>query len=175
MYTENELITKAQLVLEKLSKGVNPLTGESIDSNNFILDPKLQRCFKFVIERLDNARPAPNEFNITDQQKQQIDITEETIGFSKFASKVNQFIDTDVSKKVSSARLLSGLKKMGVLGDKISSKGGRITITTPQSEDYGFITIHVTQETREYDQVVATKKGQQYIIDNLEKIINYES
>lgn len=175
MYSEIELINRAQEILKEIAQGVNPLTKEKIEESNFVNNPKMIRCFMFCAEMLDRAKaPVKNtntQFIITAKQKENINIPYDTIGFSNFAKIVNENIDQFISKKASAHKIILSLKNLGILGEVINENNKKVTITLPNSADYGFITVHKSFEEREYDQVMANRQGQKYLIDNLEMLM----
>lgn len=175
MNTEIELITKAQEILKEIARGINPLTKEKIEMDNFVNNPKMIRCFMFCAEMLEKAKlPTKNtntQFIITDAQKEKINIEFDKVGLSVFVRRVNEVIDESISKRVSQPRITQSLKTLGILGESINEKGNKATITIPISADYGFETKRVISGDREYNQVVANRQGQKYLIDNLEMLM----
>lgn len=175
MHKDIELVTRAQEILREIARGINPLTKEKIEESNFVNNPKMIRCFMFCAEQLEKAKVLPKNTNphfiITPQQKANIKIDSETIGFAQFAKLVNEVIDESVSKKASAHTIIQSLKTLGVLGEFINSRNRKETTVLANSADYGFITVHRELNGREFDQVVANKKGQRYLIDNIEMLM----
>lgn len=175
MNSEVELINKAQEILKEIARGINPFTKEKIEESNFVNNPKMIRCFMFCAEMLDRAKvPAKNtntQFIITAEQKENIKIPYETIGFTNFTKIVNENIDQFISKKASAHKIILSLKNLGILGEITNDNNKKVTITLSNSAEYGFVTIHKNFEGREYDQVMANRQGQQYLIDNLEMLM----
>lgn len=175
MNSELELISKAQEILKEMAQGINPFTKERIEETNFLNDPKMIRCLAFCADMLDRAKVPVNntntEFIITKEQKESIHIPYDTIGFTNFSRIVNEIIDQFISKKASAHKIILSLKNLGIIGELINEKGKKTTITLPNSADYGFVTVHKSFNGREYDQVMANRQGQRYLIDNLEMLM----
>lgn len=175
MNSQVELITKAQEILREIAQGINPFTKEAIEESNFVNNPKMIRCFIFCADMLDRAKVPPKntntDFIITKEQKEKILIPSDTIGFTQFTNIVNENIDQFISKKASPHKIIVSLKNLGILGEIVNDNNKKVTITLPNSEEYGFITVHKTFNGNEYDQVMANRKGQKYLIDNLEMLM----
>ena len=151
MYRDIELIIRAQQILREIAQGINPLTGETIEENNFVNNPKMIRCFTFVADALERAKkPEKNlntQFIITKEQKEAIDIPFETIGISKFTQAVNKEINQSISKKAHSKKIFDSLKTLGILGETVNRDGRKTTIVIPNSANYGFESIRgITNE-----------------------------
>jgi len=175
MHEELELINKAQEILREIARGVNPFTKERIEETNFVMNPKMIRCFMFCADQLEKAKKPPvntnTQFIITKEQKNRIHIDYDTIGFTQFCKIVNNVIDQSISKRAHQNRITASLRTLGILGEERDYRGNIRTITIPSSAEYGFITVHKKVEDREYDQVMANRKGQKYLIDNLEMLM----
>ncbi|MFA7057237.1 MAG: hypothetical protein WC155_06730 [Candidatus Cloacimonadales bacterium] len=179
MYTDLELVKRAQQILREIAQGINPLTGEVIEETNFVNNPKMIRCFTFVADALERVNtPAKNyntQFIITQEQKAQIELPFDTIGISKFAQAVNKVIDESISRRASANMLFNSLKTLGILGEAIDNAGRKSTITIPNSANFGFETERRVYNNQEYDQVVANRQGQKYLLDNLEMLMGESS
>ena len=46
--TEIEIIARAQMYLEKLANGVNPLTNEEVAENDVVNNVRISRCLYYV-------------------------------------------------------------------------------------------------------------------------------
>ncbi len=55
MSDDSERIEKSIVILQKIAKGINPVTGEPINDESFLNDPRIIRCFFFVTEILKNV------------------------------------------------------------------------------------------------------------------------
>lgn len=174
MNNEIELIARAQEILKEISQGINPLTKKKIEGDNFVNNPKMIRCFMFCADMLERAKVKPKNTNtiflITKEQKEQINISFDTVGLKLFVRCVNEVIDESISRRASQAKITNSLKTLGILGERVTD-GHKSTITIPTSADYGFETKRVVFGEKKYDQVVANRKGQKYLIDNLEMLM----
>ena len=53
--TELDMIRRAQMYMEKLSHGINPLDGTPVAAGDLIRNGRMSRCFAFVAEVLDKV------------------------------------------------------------------------------------------------------------------------
>jgi len=175
MHQDIELIIRAQQILREIAQGINPFTGETIEESNFVKNPKMIRCFNFVADVLERTKSTVRNLNtqfiITKAQKEEIDIPFETIGITKFIQAVNQVINQSISKRASSKKIFDSLKTLGILGETVDRDGRKTTIVIPNSANYGFESVRRVSNDIEYEQVVANRKGQKYLIDNLEMLM----
>jgi hypothetical protein len=183
MYVDVEKMEKAKIVLAKIAKGVNPVTGEMIDKESFLNDSKMVRCFNFTTEVLDKVMNEINynknrskfeRFIITPEQKSRVVLPEGKIGVSEFAKCINSHIDINHSKKLTGVELNKGLKKLGVLSEVNTGDGKTRTVVTPNSIKYGFETEKRSYNGVEYDKVVINENGKKYLLENIEKIMEIE-
>ncbi len=182
MISEFEKISKAKLVLEKVARGIDPLTGEEITEESFLHDPRISRCFTFVAEVLENVLNGVyseraskiEQFVITPEQKASVVLTEGKIGLTEFTKCINECINLNFSKKLTNVELGKRLKKMGILGEVIGEKGKTRTVTNENSAAYGFETITRSFEEHEYQMVVINEQGKRYLMDHLEEIMSLE-
>lgn len=179
MVNDCEKLDKAKMVLQKIAKGIDPLTGELIKEESFLNDPRIIRCFYYVTEILDNVRNGtynrgPNKcahFIITPEQKSKVEFPESKIGVNEFSRCINMCLDINISKKLSGMELNKRLKKLGVLSESETSDGKTRTVTNETSAGYGFEMEKKMFNGNEYEMVVINDKGKKYLLDNIETIM----
>lgn len=164
-----------------MASGENPLNGEPIEDGSFLHDPRIIRCLYFVQEVLAMAADGHfksntkknTEFVITYEEKVKVQFPQGNIGVNEFARCVNMVIDLDKSKRLSGVEINKQLKKMGILGEDALADGKTRTILTNISKDYGIESERRSYNGNEYEMVVFTDEGKKYLLDNIEKIMNY--
>ncbi|MFZ5944905.1 MAG: hypothetical protein ACOYVD_12390 [Bacillota bacterium] len=180
MAAEKDKILKAKEILLKIASGTNPVNGEQIQEESFLHDPRIIRCFYFVAEILDKsargeyAVQKPPIFTITQEEKEKIKLPEGKIGINEFAKCVNNVLDLSRSKKLTGVVLNKQLKKMGILGEEILPDGKTKTVLNSHSPEYG-----IESETREfngnlYEKIVFNEKGKNFLLNNLESIMEIQ-
>ena len=179
MQNEFDRIEKAKAVLEKIARGIDPLTGEPIGENTFLNDARIIRCFYFVGEILDNVLNGVyssrgsklQDFSITPEQKNMVRFTPGKIGVNEFSMNINECIDLSRSKKLTGVELNRRLKKMGLLGEVDTGDGKKRTTLSDESLKYGFETERRSYNGVEYEMVVINDYGKRYLLDNIEAIM----
>lgn len=179
MQDEFDRIDKAKVVLEKIARGVDPLTGDPVGEDSFLNDARIVRCFYFAGEILDNvlngvysSRSSKSQgFFITPEQKERIRFTSGKIGVNEFSKNINECIDLSRSKKLTGVELNRRLKKMGVLGDADAGGGKKRTALSDESAKYGFEMERRSYNGVEYEMVVINDDGKRYLLDNIETIM----
>lgn len=177
MHSEIEKIENSIVVLEKIAKGVDPLTGEIIGENSFLNDPQMIRCFYFIADMLRNVSKGvysnhkATDFVITGEQKKRVEFPQGKIGVNEFSRRVNECLDLYYSKKLTGVELNRRLKKMGILSEEKADDGKTRTVINDSSVFYGFEMEKREYNGRTYDAVVINDKGKKYLLDNLEGIM----
>lgn len=182
MSLDIEKIKKARIVLDKMANGINPIDGSKIEQESFLDDPRIIRCLFYVNEILqmviDGSLADKNldrkklPFVITEEEKQQVEFPEGSIGVNAFSQCINKVINPHRSKKLSGMELNRQLKKMGILAEEVDEQGKKKTILPPESMKYGIHTELVNYNGNEYEKVVFNSKGVHFLLENLEKIMS---
>ena len=181
MNLEKEKLLKAGEVLNKIANGFNPLTGEAILQESFLQDPRIVRCLfytKDILQKIAETGfqtgPRPSNFSITAEEKSRVELPPGKIGINQFAHCINQVIDVNRSIKLTGVELNKRLKKMGILAQLPVEKGKTRTTVNTQSQDYGIELEKRSFQGNEYEMVLFTEKGKQFLMDNLEMIMKAE-
>lgn len=116
-----QIIQRAKSYMEMLSNGVDPISGEVVENDSTLRQERLQKCFSFVSEILEEiiktngiVTMSDNEsthgytivkkkavFSIDLQQKKSIQITNNPIIPSAFVKNVNSVVNTEIMEKLS--------------------------------------------------------------------------
>jgi hypothetical protein len=182
MDLEKEKIKKAGEIINKMANGINPINGTPIDADCFLQDPRIIRCLFFVQQVLNDAveRPAnvalgkPAKFIITDEEKSNVRFPEGNIGVNQFARCINSVIDLNRSKKITGVEINKQLKKMGILSEELLPDGKKRAIVNNDSYKYGIVTEKRNYNGNEYDMVCFNETGKKFLLDELEKILEWE-
>ena len=177
--TEKEKLEKAIQVINALSEGIDYYTGEILDDNNILNNPKYIRLFKYIEDVLKykvnlnkSASSKKVDFSITKEQIDQIQIPNETLSISKVCAYINEYVNLNDMKGLTGQGLNQALSKMGVIeSTKVADKIYWF-VTDEYKEDYGIV-------TREYENAKGIKfvslnyepKAQKFILDNLLELI----
>lgn len=181
MSLEKEKIVKASEILNKIANGINPVNGEPIGNDCFLQDPRMIRCLFFVQQVLNEAaerpasiyKPAPAKFIISAEEKSRVRFPEENIGINQFAKCINAVIDVNVSRKLTGVQMNNQLKKMGILSEESIGEGRKRTIANENSQQYGVVSEKRIYNGVEYDKVCFNDIGKKFLLNDLERILEY--
>jgi len=173
MVTEKQKIERAREIFNTIIQGKDPFTGELIDENSFLNNPKMIRCLCFVNEILlreisgRNTKQSKARFVITKEQLMNIQLPEQDMGVSDFVNCVNELIDLEKMKRLSTSRVNRALKERGILGEENMTDGSHPTICIEQSKEYGFYSVKARYNDHEYDKIMVNEKGKKFLLENL--------
>lgn len=183
----NELqkIARAQMYMEKLANGVNPLSDEEVGENDVINNVRISRCMfyvsdilksivdnkgKFKIEMHDRA-----PFNISAQQAEQFAFSQEHLSISEITKRFNALIDPIQVKELKLGVITNWLTEVGMLDNVIindkqrkipSDKGRAMGINTEE---------RFSKIGTPYTAVVYSIRAQRFIVDNIEAIVAFNA
>jgi hypothetical protein len=182
MYIEVERLSQTKNVLERLARGINPLTGKVVEKESFLKHVEIGKCLTIAGEVLDRliknggrfGSDKQTPFSITAAQKKAVKLPDGKIGVNEFSRCVNLCLDSEDSKKLTGVELNRRLKKLAILSEAKLSDGKTHTTVNAKSSDFGFESEHRTYKGEEYEMVVMNEIGKQYLLDNLETIMATE-
>ena len=178
---EIDKMKRAKNYLELLAVGVDPLTGELMDDNeSVLLNDRIRNCFTYVSSVLDRVIANGGEvgrkvaspkavFSITDEQKNNIEISENSIGATILTKRINEVLD-ESSKKANAVHITNWLLKEGYLVENVYGKN-KIRVASPKGEAIGIKTVErQNQNGIWYKQNLYSPDAQMLIIKNIEEI-----
>ena len=194
------IIQHAQGYMDKLSLGIDPISGTSVPEDSTLQQERLQKCFRFVSDILEelnqnngsvslseNQNAVPDSVAeptnipvpavlITPQQIQNIEVTPTPILPSAFVKKIGAALDSDTKKKVTLARINRWLLKKGYLAEtKVRTIVNKsVKIATPLSAEIGVVEhLVVDKKTGEAKpQLFFSEDAQKFILNNINNIAN---
>lgn len=186
--------------MDKLSLGIDPISGTPVPEDSTLQQERLQKCFRFVsniLEELiqnngsislsENQNAVPDSVAeptnipvpavlITPQQIQNIEVTPTPILPSAFVKKIGAALDSDAKKKVTLARINRWLLKKGYLAEtKVRTIVNKsVKIATPLSAEIGVVEhLIVDKKTGEAKpQLFFSEDAQKFILNNINNIAN---
>lgn len=149
MYSKKELID----FLSDLSNGVNPLTGELLESNNILNNVEVVRRIYSVIELLKDSKIVKEGFRILGN----IDdiVSDEPLTITKLVERINSFNSSNM-KNLSVTLVTKLLTEKGILCINDENK----KIPTLMGEEIGLYLEKRFVNNRYYDVVIYTKTVQ---------------
>ena len=182
--TELETIARAQMYLEKLANGVNPLTGTEVGESDVVNNVRISRCLfytsgilKQIVENKGKFKvemPDRKPFDITSEQLARFEYVQYGISITEFTKRINALIDTTYIKELKTKDITEWLVEAGLLTNIImNNKTRRRPI--PQGEAMGIFTEERSGQYGTYEGVFYSPKAQRFIIDNIGAIVEFSN
>ena len=178
--TELEIIARAQMYLEKLANGVNPLTGEEVGENDVVNNVRISRCLfytsgilKQIVENKGKFKvelPDRKPFAITHEQLARFEYSEYAISITEITKRINALIDTVHMNELKSKAILDWLVEAGLLMNIVVNNKTRRR-PTQQGEAIGIFAEERSGQYGTYEGVFYSPPAQRFIINNIDAII----
>ena len=189
--TELEIMERAKAYVEKLARGINPITGEEVPEGDVINHVRVSRCLFYVADVLRQvienggirAEPAGSEprpqiarrsekaaFALTLEQREQYDFGDRAATVSTIAQQLNGFIDLDAMQKLKTTSITAYLTATGLLAEEVKPDGKRAKRPTDMGRKLGISIVLAQGPNGPYNLVVYDRQAQQFILDNLDAI-----
>lgn len=186
--TELEKIAYAKSFIDQMANGINPLDGTPVPDGEIINQVRVSRCLFYVSgllqQMIDQGETAgrslpqhkehhrKTEFTLTEDARAQLCVSEIPLTVSEIAEYLNNAVDGDFVKRISTAAINRWLVAEGLLEEleidgknrkRPTSAGESIGIQTQQRQgQYGFYTI-----------LLFSIDAQKLIYDNVDAIVAY--
>ncbi len=183
--TELETIQHAKNYLDKLARGINPLTDEPVPEEELINNVRISRCFFYVSDVLRRVlenggvgsvpRAKLPPFRIGHETLKGYVFSEEPLAISRITERINALVDTTKMKKLSYSVIVRWLMEIGILEEVEIAGGAHKKVPTEQGHALGLsLERRVSQNGREYEVVVYNRAAQQFVVDNLPELLEQE-
>lgn len=179
--TELETIARAQMYLEKLAKGINPLTDENVAKNDIVNNVRISRCMFYVSnllkEIVDNKGKYKAEmsdrvpFTITPEQIKNFEFSDNPISISEITKRFNALINTLSVKELKNGVITDWLTQSGMLTEITVNNRTRKRPSSSGVSMGIIIEERVNQYGTPYEGVFYSLNAQHFIVDNIDAII----
>ena len=180
MATEKDKLLRARSIINSIIEKQNPYTNEEIVDASFLNDPRMIRCFSYIVSVLtDNIegntsaggkQKKRKSFYITEEELEKVVFPEGNIGINDFCRALNRVIDTTKLKGLNGAKLNKYLKSVGILKDIVDEEGHKRTAVKEESHKYGISTVRRNFSGVEYDQIVYSDEGKMFLLDIVKEL-----
>lgn len=191
-----QVIQRAKSYMDMLSNGIDPISGELVKNDSTFQQERLQKCFSFVSEILDEiirtngivtlpatefshgyeAVKKKSVFSLNQQQRNSIRVTNNPIIPSAFIKNINSVVDSDNMEKLSLTTINKWLLKQGYLTEsKVPTVINKnVKTVTPLSTQIGVIeqTVVDSKTGEAKTQLLFSRQAQEFILDNIESILS---
>lgn len=183
--TELERIQYARDYVDKLSHGINPLTGLHVDEHDIVNDVHIARCLSFVtgildklIEESSSAQQRRNQrrpFSITDEQRSRFEYSAQPITVSEITRRLNRAAGAgDNSPQLRYSSIIYWLVEEGLLSIKKFQSGREEKEPTASGSALGISVEERIGAEGAYNVIVYNEHAQHYIVGNIDSVIETE-
>lgn len=180
--TEMEKLAVAQMYIERLANGINPLTGQEVPDTDIINNVKIARCLFYVADVLkqvqENGGGSPSKskikkclFALGYERRKDFRYSETPISASEIARRINELIDSEIMKKISYRDIVEWLIEIELLVESTNEAGKIVRYPTCNGKTIGISIEQRNGTNRIYQVVLYNKEAQMFILDNLDAII----
>lgn len=152
--TELELLNHAKSYIDQLAKGIDPITGQTMERDITLNHVLLARCFFFVSEILekvienDGVVSSPKapvtekklKFSITDEEIAQVSVTDTLVGITDFCERITDTVGNPKMHRLSTSKVTDWLVEKGFLNVVVGVDGKNKRLPTPIAEEVGIVT-----------------------------------
>ena len=182
--TELETLERAKMYMEKLANGINPLDGSVIPDGEVVNHVRLSRCFFYVADVLrqviDNGgitppqKPGKEAFALTAEQRAAFEYSDTPITISELSKRINGLASHKNMTKLGYTVIRDWLMSLGMLEDVLNGDGKTVKRPTPRGEGIGIGLEARTGNTGPYFVVLYNRAAQQFVLDNLDAILEFD-
>ena len=181
---EKEKIEKAVFVIDKLSEGMDPYTGEVFEDEHIMNNPKVVRCLKYVEEVLKETLRTPSKkvnnkdllpFTITQEEINNIQYSEEPISITQVCKIINEAAKTEEKgmRKLTAVLVNDALAEMGVVKITNFNNKRKTVLSEDYKNGYGILEKEAIFNGVRCISIVYDKEGQKFIVEHLKELLEY--
>ena len=193
---KTQIIGHSKNYMDMLAQGVDPISKEKIEADSVVLQPRMQKCFAFVAELLDEliknngfvaltseaavryeVVEKKSAFSLSEDQIHRISVSAKPITPNTFLNNINRVVDGKRMEKLSSKSINAWLLAQGYIIETKEPTMINKTVrrTSERSSEIGIQEQEVTDaKTGEIKkQMVLTLQAQAYLLEHLEEIAAY--
>lgn len=179
--TEIEIIARAQMYLEKLANGVNPLTNEEVAENDVVNNVRISRCLFYVsgilgqITSTGGFEIKKSNFTLSPQQLANFEYSQTPLTVSEITKRLNHLVNPLQSSTLRNGIVTEWLAQSGMLSNVIFNNKTKKRVTD-SGRNIGIISEQrVNQQGTPYEAIMYDLNAQHFIVDNIEAIIALNS
>ena len=180
--TDLEIMQHAKEYLDKLAKGIDPLTGREVPEGEIINNVRISRCLFYVsdvlrqvienggiqVKTVKSSEKAPFALSFEDRARYSFGDWPATV--SVIAQRLNELVDLSSMQKLKTTSITAFLMQSGLLFEEESPNGSKNKRPTEAGKNLGITTTVRNGQNGEYTAVIYSKEAQQFILDNLDAI-----
>lgn len=151
--TQLETMQRAKQYLDKLSRGIDPITDTPLERDDPLAAARLQKCFEYVSGilgqvianggRIVSRHTGKAPFSIAEEALARVAVSETPIPIRAFTANINACIDTQAVRPLSPVTVTNWLVEEGYLKEITRAQNKRMRVASPLGQSIG-----ITSEER---------------------------
>lgn len=179
--TELETMQRAKMYMDKLAKGIDPITGRELPEDSALNNVRLGRCFFYVSEVLGQVianggviggTPKLQPFEITPEQLCKVQISQEPVRITQLIEMLSMAVDNPQMKKLSATAITNWLLAKGFLEKQTGQDGKSRRVPTQNGFRIGLCTETRQGHYGEYQAIFYNAAAQRFVLDHLPAILS---
>ncbi|MGN0578172.1 MAG: hypothetical protein ACI4J4_06095 [Ruminiclostridium sp.] len=176
--TELDKMKRAQMYVQKMAEGINPLTDEPVGDNDMINNVRISRCLYYVSDILKQVisnngivggKSGSAPFFITDEQRALLQPFEQPVFAKDIVERINEITAENRCKKFAARWITEYFVSLGMIEEGYNGKAA-----TESGKEFGIITeSRISMRGGEYAVNKYTPDAQRFILDNLDAILAF--
>lgn len=178
--TELEKIQRAKIYIDKLAKGIDPITDTHVSEFDSINNQRVSSCLSYTSEilgeiienggiRITNKRTVP--FFLTHEQRDLFNYSPEPICITEICKRINDLTDNEEMRALKYSYITSWLMSIGMLHEVKDSFNKNTKRPTKEGEALGISVDKRIVHSKTIFVVQYNIAAQMFIVDNLDAII----
>lgn len=174
--TELETMQRAKMYMDKLARGIDPISNQEMPDDSVLNNVRLVRCFFYVSDVLGQVianggaiggKPKLQAFSITREQLSKVQISQEPVRITQFVEMISAAVNDSQMKKLSTTAVTNWLLEKGFLEKQIAPDGKSIRLPTSNGMMIGLSAQTRQGQYGDYQAVFYNAEAQQFVLDNL--------
>ena len=178
--TELETMQRAKMYMDKLARGIDPITDQEMPEDSVLNQVRLARCFYYVSDVLGKvianggnvgSASKTQPFAITPEQLAMVQLSREPVTVSWLVDSLTRVVNNPDMRRLNATVITNWLLQQGFLEKRTTPEGKSTRIPTPSGQAIG-----LTSETRqgregEYQMVFYDINAQRFVLDHLMEML----
>ena len=178
--TELDVMQRAKMYMDKLARGIDPITDREVQDDSVLNNVRLARCFLYVSDVLDQVianggRVGKHEktlkFSITPQELGRVRIVNEPILITSFSNNLYVAVNNPDMKRPNVLYITDWLRANGFLTTMTDENGKKYRIPTELGARMGMSSRMRSSGDGEYHAVYYDANMQRFLLDHLNEIL----
>ncbi|MBQ9664174.1 MAG: hypothetical protein IJV40_13585 [Oscillospiraceae bacterium] len=181
--TELEIMQHAKIYLDKLARGIDPLTDREAPEDDVINNVGISRCLFYVSDVLRQVienggmiatsakKGELTPYALPYEERSRYAYSDWPLSASQIAQRLNELVDLETMQKLKTTSITKFLLQSGLLFEEEGASGKKNKRPTEAGRKLGISTQQRAGQNGDYTAVIYDQQAQQFILDNLDAII----